>query len=277
MRNTFNARALNRMPNSAESKTGNATRERCLRAAEALFLEHGFDGTSLRMVTAKAKVNLAAVNYHFGGKDGLFLEMIARRLDLMNDARVARLDELERHARGRPLSCERILGALFMPALELARDPKRGGRNFLRLLGRAYVDPSPVLRAFLSERYAPVVTRFKDAFGRALPKLAKQELSWRLHFLLGALAYTLAGTDAWKLIAQINPQTDDDVLLLRRLAPFLIAGLRAPLPDLAQPGSYETDYDIAPRAPRAASSRSHPEVARARSRQTRRPDGATAS
>jgi AcrR family transcriptional regulator len=265
------------MPNHVESKTGSATRERCLRAAETLFLEHGFDGTSLRMVTAKAKVNLAAVNYHFGGKDGLFLEMIARRLDLMNEARVARLDELERRAKGKPLACERILGALFMPALELARDAKRGGRNFLRLLGRAYVDPSPVLRGFLSDRYAPMVARFKDAFGRALPKLAKQELSWRLHFLLGALAYTLAGTDAWKLIAQINPQPDDDVLLLRRLAPFLIAGLQAPIPDLAQPGSYETDDPIAPRAQRAASTDRTPRSPGARSRHTRRPDGARAS
>jgi AcrR family transcriptional regulator len=248
------------MHSATESKAGHATRERCLRAAEALFLEYGFDGTSLRMVTTKARANLAAVNYHFGGKDELFMEMIARRLDVMNAARVARLDALEQLARGKPLPCERILGALFMPALELARDPRRGGKNFLRLLGRAYVDPSPVLRGFLSERYAPVVARFKEAFGRALPNLAKEELSWRLHFLLGALAYTLAGTDAWKLIAQINAGTDDDVLLLRRLAPFLIAGLKAPLPDLAQPGSYETEF--APRAARAVSSRSHPKAAR---------------
>jgi hypothetical protein len=52
--------------------------------------------------------------------------------------------------------------------------------------------------------------------------------------MMGALAYTLAGTDAWQLIAALNPaETANDRLLLRRLAPFLIAGLQAPLPDLA--------------------------------------------
>jgi hypothetical protein len=98
------------------------------------------------------------------------------------------------------------------------------------------VDPSPALRAFLSERYAPSIARFKEAFARALPHIAARELAWRLHFMMGALAYTLAGTDAWKLIAVLNPtETGNDQRLLRRLAPFLIAGLQAPLPDLTRP------------------------------------------
>ena len=62
-------------------------------------------------------------------------------------------------------------------------------------------------------------------------------LSCRLHFMMGALAYTLAGTDAWRLIAALSQdetaKPTNDHLLLRRLAPFLIAGLKAPLPDLS--------------------------------------------
>jgi hypothetical protein len=62
---------------------------------------------------------------------------------------------------------------------------------------------------------------------------APEGLSWRLHFVMGALSYTLAGTDALKLIAALNPrESNNDETLLRRLAPFLIAGLKAPLPDL---------------------------------------------
>ena len=209
------------------------TQERLLKAAETLFLDHGYDGTSARMITTAARANLAAVNYHFGGKEGLFHSMLARRLDALHEERLALLDADERRAAGHALSCERILAALFVPALRLAREPRRGGRDFLRLLGRAYVDPSPALRGFLSERYAPSIGRFKDAFGRALPHIAPRELTWRLHFMMGALAYTLAGADAWRLIAALNPaDAANDHLLLRRLAPFLIAGLQAPLPDL---------------------------------------------
>jgi AcrR family transcriptional regulator len=216
-----------------EPRASQATRERLLKATESLFLAHGYDGTSARMITAEARANLAAINYHFGGKEGLFQAMLARRLDALHEERLALLDAYERIAAGRPLTCERILAALFVPALRLAREPRRGGRDFLRLLGRAYVDPSPALREFLSERYAPSIARFKEAFARALPKIAPRELTWRLHFMMGALAYTLAGADAWQLIAALTPaDAANDQLLLRRLAPFLIAGLQAPLPDL---------------------------------------------
>jgi AcrR family transcriptional regulator len=212
-----------------------ATKDRILDAAESLFMEHGFEATSLRSITAAAAVTLAAVNYHFGSKEELFQAVLTRRLDPMNQRRLALLDRFERDTAATPLSCERIIVALFIPALELARDPELGGKNFLRLLGRAYADPAPFIRRFLSEQYAQMIARFKAAFGRALPHLPKKELSWRLHFIMGALSYTLAGTDALKLIAELNPrETANDEILLRRLAPFLLAGLKAPLPDLSE-------------------------------------------
>ncbi len=210
-----------------------ATKARILDAAEALFMEHGFEATSLRTLTSAAGVNLAAVNYHFGTKEELFETVLRRRLDPMNLQRVELLTRLEAKAAPHALPCDRIMLALFAPALRLARDPARGGKDFLRLLGRAYADPAPFIRQFLAEQYAPMIARFKSAFARALPHLPRRELSWRLHFIMGALSYTLAGTDALKLIAELNPRgSPNDELLLRRLAPFLLAGLTAPLPGL---------------------------------------------
>ena len=98
-----------------------ATKDRILDAAEALFMEHGFEATSLRAITAAAAVNLAAVNYHFGSKEELFQAVLTRRLDPMNQRRLALLDRFERDAASAPLSCERIIVALFVPAL-----PARG-------------------------------------------------------------------------------------------------------------------------------------------------------
>ena len=224
-----------------------ATKERLLDAAEALFMEHGFEATSLRLITAKAGANLAAANYHFGSKEAMFEAVLTRRLDPMNQERVELLDRFEAETAPMPLGCDRILAALFIPALRLARDPALGGNNFLRLLGRAYADPAPFIRRFLSEQYAQMIARFKAAFGRALPHLPKKELSWRLHFIMGALSYSLAGTDALKIISVLNPlATDNDEILLRRLAPFLLAGLNAPLPDLNDV-TREFDSEIARR------------------------------
>ena len=211
------------------------TKDRILDAAEALFMEHGFEATSLRSITAAAAVNLAAVNYHFGTKEELFQTVLTRRLDPLNQKRVDLLTRFEREAAPEVLPCDRILSAMFIPALELARDPERGGKDFLRLLGRAYADPAPFIRAFLAGQYAVMIARFKAAFARALPNLPKKELSWRLHFIMGALSYTLAGTDALRLIAELTPaETGNDEVLLQRLAPFLLAGLQSPVPDIAE-------------------------------------------
>jgi AcrR family transcriptional regulator len=219
----------------SEGRGPTVTKARILDAAEALFMEHGFEATSLRAITAAAGVNLAAVNYHFGSKEELFQAVLTRRLDPMNQERVDLLTRLEHEAAPAPLPCDRILSAMFVPALKLARDPERGGKNFLRLLGRAYADPAPFIRKFLAGQYAVMIARFKAAFSRALPDLPRKELSWRLHFIMGALSYTLAGTDALRLIAELTPaETANDEALLNRLAPFLLAGLQSPVPDLAE-------------------------------------------
>lgn len=208
------------------------TKSRILDAAEELFMEHGFEATSLRLITTAAAVNLAAVNYHFGSKEELFQAVFTRRLDPMNQQRLTLLDEYQKAVEPSALTCEKIIAAMFIPALELSRDTDLGGKNFLRLLGRAYADPAPFIREFLSSQYAEMITAFRHAFGRALPHLPREEVSWRLHFLMGALSYTLAGTDALKMIEKYHSsEQGNDALLLSRLAPFLAAGLRAPPSD----------------------------------------------
>ena len=67
----------------------NETQVRILDAAEELFMQHGFEGASMRMLTARAGVNLAAINYHFGSKDALIEAVFRRRLDPMNVERIA--------------------------------------------------------------------------------------------------------------------------------------------------------------------------------------------
>ena len=76
-------------------KPPHETRTRILDAAEELFMQHGFEGTSMRALTTRAGVNLAAVNYHFGSKDALIEAVFRRRLDPVNLARMAEVEKLE--------------------------------------------------------------------------------------------------------------------------------------------------------------------------------------
>src|SRR5256884_4198918 len=105
-------------------------------------MQHGFEGASMRMLTAKAGVNLAAVNYHFGSKDALIEAVFRRRLDPMNAARIAELERLEQEAGGRALAAEAIIRAFVGQSLRLVEDTEGGGRNFIRLLGRTYTEPA---------------------------------------------------------------------------------------------------------------------------------------
>jgi AcrR family transcriptional regulator len=205
-------------------KPQHETRTRILDAAEELFMQHGFEATSMRQLTAKAGVNLAAVNYHFGSKDALIEAVFRRRLDPMNVARIAELDKLESP------SPEAIIRAFIGPGLRLLEDAKGGGRNFVRLLGRAYTEPNKAVRQLIGQMYAPAMQRYKSALERALPQLPREELVWRMYFMFGTLAYTLAATDTVQLIAGCKPEDRYDARLLEeRLTAFLAAGLHAPL------------------------------------------------
>src|SRR5580704_18486326 len=78
------------------------TKQRILDSAERLFADNGFDSTSLRTIIADAKVNLAAIHYHFHSKEALLDAVILRRLEPINRQRLAMLDECERASAGRP-------------------------------------------------------------------------------------------------------------------------------------------------------------------------------
>jgi AcrR family transcriptional regulator len=211
-------------------KPPHETRTRILDAAEELFMQHGFEGTSMRLLTAKAGVNLAAVNYHFGSKDALIEALFRRRLDPMNAARLAALEKLEADSAGRPLAAEGIIRAFVGESLRMIEDNRSGGRNFIRLLGRTYTEPAKSIRALIGQMYAPTIERYKAALERALPQMPRDELVWRMHFMFGTLSYTLAATDAVQLIAGAKPEDRHDARLLEdRLTAFLAAGLAAPL------------------------------------------------
>jgi len=165
-----------------------STKDRILGAAEELFAQHGFGGTSLRQVTGRADVNIAAVNYHFGSKENLINEVFRRRMDEMSQQRLAMLAQArEAH----PGDLQPVLAAFVEPALALARD-RQGGGAFIRVIARAYAEKNDGLRKFLSEQYGHVPREFARAIAECVPHLDKEQLYWRLDFLSGALTYAMS-------------------------------------------------------------------------------------
>jgi AcrR family transcriptional regulator len=197
------------------------TKERILHAAEDLFAQHGFAGTSLRQVTSRADVNIAAVNYHFGSKENLVHEVFKHRMDEMSEKRLA---SLAAAVEKDPADLEAILLAFIQPALALTLD--RHGASFVRVLARAYAEKNDGLRNFLSENYGQVLREFAKAIARCLPDLSKEELYWRMDFVAGALTYAMADFGLIKRQPGVSEKTHCEKAA-QHLIKFAQAGLKA--------------------------------------------------
>ena len=143
-----------------------STKDRILGAAEELFAQYGFAGTSLRQVTSRADVNIAAVNYHFGSKENLVNEVFRRRMDEMSAAPPGRAEG--RASKEHPGELEPILAAFVEPALAMAQD-RHGGGAFVRVIARAYAEKNDGLRKFLSDHYGHVLREFAKAIAACCP------------------------------------------------------------------------------------------------------------
>ncbi|KZC15728.1 TetR family transcriptional regulator [Rhodanobacter sp. FW510-R12] len=199
-----------------------STKERILGAAELLFAQRGFDGASLRQLTAAAGVNLAAVNYHFGSKEKLVEEVFRRRLDALNESRLVALAKVA----GAPdTTLEDVLEAYIRPALELSHD--NSGALFMRVLARAFAEHDDSLRQFLSTNYGHVMRQFTAEFARLLPQLSKPELYWRIDLVTGALTHAMSGFGMIQRKGDVSEHAHREQTV-QHLVRFAVAGLSHP-------------------------------------------------
>src|SRR3989442_523414 len=148
------------------------TRERLLDAAEALFSARGFRATSVRDITAEAGCNLAAVNYHFGGKVNLYPEMFHHRLAALREQRIS-TRRRARAAAGDRASWEIVLRA-FTPAFPDPPVDESGGRPRMRLISRELLDPPLKRGTSQGERVEPVQKALTEAI-RTVCRLSARE------------------------------------------------------------------------------------------------------
>src|SRR6218665_111665 len=105
---------------------------RLVEAAEKLFAEKGFEAVSVRDITKEAGANVAAVNYHFGSREGLVVAVISRYLIPVSQERLASLERAERNGGG----VEEILAAFVRPTVELVGKSELTEKLYGQLVGR---------------------------------------------------------------------------------------------------------------------------------------------
>ena len=203
------------------------TMERILDAAELLFAEKGFEETSLRTITSKAKVNLAAVNYHFGSKKTLIQAVFTRFLDPFCHGLTAQLNALTDEQLDQ-LTLEDLLALLVKQMLEV--EPRSGNdlSIFMRLLGLAFSQSQGHLRRYLQVNYHELFKRYTLLLIKVAPNLPPLELFWRIHFMIGSAVFSMSGIKALRAIAENDFRVQVNVeQVLDMMVPFIAAGLRA--------------------------------------------------
>ncbi len=218
---------------SAESRAatprGMATRHKLLDAAEALFAERGFDGVSIRHITGAAGMPLSQVNYHFGSKQGLFVEVIARRAGALNERRLKALRDLEDSAApGAVPTIEEIAECFIRAPLELSLGGGRGWRAYARLVAQLYNTDRWMDE--LTAQFNDVANIYVAAIGRALPGCKRRDVAYGYQFLLGAMMITFAETGRIRRLsrgrAQGRPKAENLDEICRRMTAFVAAGFR---------------------------------------------------
>jgi AcrR family transcriptional regulator len=206
----------------ADPDTQALTKNLVFSAAERLFAVHGFQKVSVRDITAAAGVNLASINYHFGSKDALLLEIFRRRTAELNRMRARLLHEANDAHQGKP-PVRAILQALIAPPV-LWMDPKGDRQISVQFIIRSRSEGTEEMREALRKDVSHL-RRFADALLAARPDLAPEDVYWRLHFVLGMIHNNrFAEFDRLNTLSEGLTREDDSTALIKRMVDFAEAG-----------------------------------------------------
>ena len=164
------------------------TRERILSAAQKFFSEKGFEATSVRDITTGAGCNVASVNYHFGGKDNLYLETFRSMLTVLRDRRLEMIGELMEREPVPSLAefVETFAAIMIEPLVGDSR-----GRMFLNLVSREIIAPRLPDGVLLEEFFEPMMERATAALARVGPPLQAASARLCVMSMVGQLLHSL--------------------------------------------------------------------------------------
>ena len=205
------------------------TKERLLDAAERLFAERGFQGTSMRAVTQAAGSAVSAANYHFGTKEALLAAVMRRRMEPLNRLRIEALDRVEADG---PAPLEAVFEAFLRPSFETFQRSGGSGASFPRqVVARLYSEPPDLVQTLKTEVFGEVTARFRDALMHSLPDVPAHAIGTIQHLAVASLVHVISGQLDEELTRDLEARADPDQAphepLLRALITHSAAGARA--------------------------------------------------
>jgi AcrR family transcriptional regulator len=212
--------------NIADFNIDEGVQERLLNAAEQLFCEHGFKGTSIRDIAALAGCNIASVNYYFGGKENLYIEVWRRHLIPMRDVRIASIEKVMSQNQG-GIRIEELLRSFADTFIGPMIDPDKASR-LSKLMAREYIDRNLPIRIFVDEVMTPTMETMRGALIKTCPDLDESKVLLVIFSFVGQLVHLIhiktvfeqAGEDLGLPVFDLNEAID-------HIVKFSAAGIKA--------------------------------------------------
>jgi|CZKR01.1.fsa_nt_gi AcrR family transcriptional regulator len=197
-----------------------STRERLVEAAGHVFAERGYHATTVREIVKRSGANIAAVNYHFGGKLGLYTEVLQQ---LVRAARVNAIHSaLDQNA-----PPEETLRAVIGTRLQGVTRPDLQDLHF-RIVMHELVQPTPALSRIVNEVTRPIYERILELVGRIIdlpPKNEKTRLC--VNSIMGQmLVYILAGPLLMRLWPELEMTPAQVDRIAKHIGDFSLTYLR---------------------------------------------------
>ncbi|MGE0668374.1 MAG: TetR/AcrR family transcriptional regulator [Sphingomonadales bacterium] len=167
-----------------------STKERIIDAAEVLFSQQGYEGTTTRAIALKADVPLGLMSYYFGTKSDLYGEVIMRR-SAEHAADIAASVQAVA-SRGDEATIADLVTAFIMPVMRRALDGGPGWAAYVKLLSLAANTPGsePHVKTFARE-YARVVEDFIALLRQKMPGASEEDVYWGFYILNSAFIHVL--------------------------------------------------------------------------------------
>jgi TetR/AcrR family transcriptional regulator, regulator of cefoperazone and chloramphenicol sensitivity len=156
------------------------TRARILRVALQEFAARGFERTTVRDIVSRAKVNQAAINYHFRGKRELYLEVLHQSFAALTSQAV---DSVQLDALSREKALRAFVSSMMMPILS----PEEQDAHH-RLIAWEAINPSGMLSEFHDKSISPHFAMVRRLIARFVPEDRKDVVDLAALWLIGQCA-----------------------------------------------------------------------------------------
>lgn len=210
---------------SSPRKAGEATRERMLDGAEALFALHGYHGTSMRDVAEATGSRIALVTYHFGTKDVLFAKVVERRASYLGHQRMLALDAARARFGAKPIAISDLVAAYIWPFVERSANGGLGWKNYALLVAR--MANTPDWATVIGEHFDPISRQYLVEFQRSLNKVGEEVVYHAFSFMVGAMVAIVAEPGRVENLSYGRFKSSRPDHVYKHLLPFLTAGFDA--------------------------------------------------